>query len=177
MHTSFFVFNSSQLSVIELSMKKIIELNFKLEEMYEQFYPKLEEQVFHYTSGINLNSILEQGSILPDKEGVRKTSAHSHESMGHFLKAVCLFDLRSKPIDQIEKIRGWYNFLEPRLDENILVYLIMSDNYYKDLTVLSDLNEETKKIAMYLPHIESWHKGAIPMDKIEMIYKVKIQSI
>ena len=142
-------------------MTKIVELNLKPEEMYEIFYPKLEEQVFHYTSGINSLSILEQGFIYPVKEDVGSTSAHSHESMGRYLNSVCLFDLRNKPKNEIEKIRGWYNFLEPRFSDNTLVYFVLSPQYYCDVTILSDLSDEIQKKAMYLPHIESWHKTLI----------------
>ncbi len=76
----------------------MIELSLKLEDMYEIFYPKLKNKFFHYTSGENLNSILANGFVFPKKEGIKKTSVHSNESMGRFLNAVCLFDLRGKPV-------------------------------------------------------------------------------
>jgi hypothetical protein len=159
-------------------MKKIIEYNLRPEDMLEEFYPKLKDKVFHYTSGTNLKSILEQNFIFPIKNDVQSTSAHSHESMGRYLNAVCLFDLRNKPTDQIEKIRGWYNFLEPRFKDNTLVYFIISSDHYSDITTLSDLTDEVKEKGMYLPHIESWHRNQIPLEKIETIYKVNLlQSI
>ena len=103
----------------------VVDLQIPQENMLIEFYPLLYEKVFHYTSGNNLHSILTDGHLEPVKDGVEKTSAHSHESMGKLLNAVCLFDLRSKPRDQIEKIRGWYNFLEPRFNDNTLVYCLL----------------------------------------------------
>ncbi|OUR96805.1 hypothetical protein A9Q84_10720 [Halobacteriovorax marinus] len=155
-------------------MKKVIELNLKLDEMYEEFYPKLKEQVFHYTSGSNLDSILNEGFIHPIKENVRRTSAHSHESMGRFLNAVCLFDLRFESFDNIEKIRDWYNFLSRRFEDKTLVYLVVSPLHYKDITTLSMVKDEAKEKAMYLPHIESWHVKPLPLSKLQTIYKVNI---
>ncbi|OIQ20695.1 MAG: hypothetical protein BM556_01785 [Bacteriovorax sp. MedPE-SWde] len=87
-------------------MNNIIELSLTKEQMLEEFYPKIEKQVFHYTSGDNLNHILNENYIFPFKEGVQKTSTHSHESMGRLLNAVCLFDLRFDSKENIEKIRG-----------------------------------------------------------------------
>jgi len=157
-------------------MRNIIELEFKLEEMYEKFYPKLNKQVFHYTSGINFDSILEEKYVHPIKDNAQRTSAHSHESMGRHLGAVCLFDLRFESNENIEKIRGWYNFLAPRFEDKTLVYLILSPKHHVDVTTLSMVDEQSKEQAMYLPHIESWHVNPIPLNKIETIYKVTIKE-
>lgn len=155
-------------------MTKIINLQISQENMYAEFYPLLCEKVFHYTSGKNLNSILTDGHIFPNKDGIEKTSAHSHESMGKFLNAVYLFDLRSKPIDQIEKIRGWYNFLMPRFDDNILVYCVVAKKYYKDIKVLDEIDSSVQEKAMYLPHLESWHVAPLSLSKLEVIYKITL---
>lgn len=155
-------------------MPEIVELQIIQENMYAEFYPLLREKVFHFTSGKNLNSILMDGHLIPIKDGVEKTSAHSHESMGKLLNAVCLFDLRSKSIDQIEKIRGWYNFLMPRFEENILVYCIVSKKYYKDIKLLDQIDTLTKEKGMYLPHLESWHVNPLPLSKLEVIYKINL---
>lgn len=159
-----------------MKIKKIIEFNLPLEKIYDDFYPKLDGQVFHYTSGANLISILKSHSIVPVAENVQCTSIHSHESMGRYLGAVCLFDLRNKPTEQIEKIRGWYNFLAPRFEDSSLVYFVLSPDFYNDVTTLADLSEELKGKAMYLPFIESWHKGQIPLEKVSTIYKVNISK-
>lgn len=155
-------------------MNNIIELSLTKEQMLEEFYPKLGKQVFHYTSGDNLNQILNDNNIFPFKEGIQKTSAHSHESMGRLLNAVSLFDLRFESNENIEKIRGWYNFLEPRFEGKTLVYLILSPKHYDSITTLSMTTEKEKSEAMYLPHIESWHKKALPLAKLEIIYKVNL---
>jgi hypothetical protein len=155
-------------------MTNIIDLKVNIKNVYEEIYPLLEEKVFHYTSGSNIDKIMKDGLIHPNKLGIPKTSEHSHESMGKLLNAVCLFDLRNKPKDQIEKIRGWYNFLLPRFEENVLGYCVLSSQHYPDICTLEDLNEETKAKAMYLPHIESWHKNSISLNKLESIYRVTL---
>lgn len=155
-------------------MNNIVELSLTKEQMLEEFYPKIEKQVFHYTSGDNLNQILNENYIFPFKEGVQKTSAHSHESMGRFLNAVCLFDLRFESNENIEKIRGWYNFLAPRFEGTTLVYLVLSTEHYDSITTLSMTTEKEKSEAMYLPHIESWHKEPLALSKLEVIYKVNL---
>lgn len=155
-------------------MKNIVDLEIQKSEMYEDFYPKIMGKVFHYTSGINFLSILKDKRVDPIKSSGKRTSVHSHESMGRALKGVCLFDLREKPKNQIEKIRGWYNFLAPRFEDDTLVFLVISPDFYSDVITLSEIDDETKDKAMYLPHIESWHKGYLPLRKMEVIYRVKL---
>lgn len=156
-------------------MTNIVDLEIKQSEMYNTFYPRISDKVFHYTSGENLISILKDKQITTVQASANRTSVHSHESMGRALDGVCLFDLREKPIEQIEKIRGWYNFLAPRFEDNTLVFLVVSPVFYSDVTTLSEIDDATKESAMYLPHIESWHKGYLPLNKLEIIYRVKLK--
>ena len=155
-------------------MKKIIELSYSKNEMYEKFFPKIKDQVFHFTSGKNLASILIDNEIKPNKEDVIKTSAHSQNSLSKFLNAVSLFDLRDKEIEVIEEVRSMYNFLAPRFRDDTLVYLIMSPKYYKDIYTTDNVSKSHRDSTMYLPHIESFHINSLSIDKIDVIYRVKL---
>jgi len=51
-----------------------------------------------------------------------------------------------------------------------------SPKTFGDLTVFADLDNHTKENTMYLPAIESWHVGHLPLQKLESIYVVHIEE-
>ena len=85
-----------------------------------------------------------------------------------------LFDLRDKEIEVIEEVRSMYNFLAPRFRDDTLVYLIMSPKYYKDIYTTDNVSKSHRDSTMYLPHIESFHINSLSIDKIDVIYRVKL---
>ncbi len=154
-------------------MPKEVHLSIKSrEEMEETFYPKIKNQVFHFTSMEKYLSIKSKGAILPSStQNLKTTSLHSHESVGSILEAVCLFDLRNKTEKQIAPGKSFYDFLEISDKKSHLVYLLFSKNFYSELITVNDLAKNTD--GMYLPEIESWHKGPITLKKLSTVFIIE----
>ena len=152
-----------------------IEMNLKREDLDSQLYPKLRNQVFHYTTKSKLEKIMESGFLLTSgSKNLSATSIHSNSSTGQHLGAVCLFDLRDKTDQQIAPGKSYYNFLSPHVKISSVAYLVLSSDFYTDLKTLNEIDEWSRTNTMYLPEIESWHLGHLRLEKISTIYVVNL---
>ena len=158
-------------------MPSIFELHLKRHELSDVLYPKLRHSVFHYSFGQRYQEIMRCGyvafSFVVD---VASTAIYTEKSAGKHLKAVCLFDLRGKTDEEIAPGKSYYDFLNPHPKIKQAVYFVVSDMFYEDITIFSALDDYTKANTMYLPTIESWHIGHLPLNKLECIYVVNIKD-
>jgi hypothetical protein len=156
-------------------LPQVLELSLKPTEFESVLYPKIRDAVFHYSTGEKYEKILKSGYLASSNTvELVGTSLYSDVSAGKFLKAVCLFDLRNKTDEQIAPGKSYYDFLKPFSQLKKVVYFVVSKKYYADLKIFSDLDDHVKKHTMYLPVIESWHVGHLPLEKLESIYVVNI---
>lgn len=54
--------------------------------------------------------------------------------------------------------------LAPLPGDTRVVYFVLSDKFYADVTTFADLDDYTRENTMYLPVIESWHVGDLPLN-------------
>lgn len=156
-------------------MKNLVKLSLPRCSLEETLYPKLRNRVFHYTTGIKFEKIRESGCLFHSgSENLKTTSIYSNNSTGRHLRAVCLFDLRNKTNEQIAPGKSYYDFLSPDSRISSVVYLVVSESFYKDIKTLEHLDESTKEKTMYLPEIEAWHPGNLHLSKIETVYWVDL---
>ncbi len=156
-------------------MPQFIELNLRRNEFSKVLYPKLRHSVFHYSFDERCQKIMDCGYLaFSGGADVTSTSTYSDRSTGKHLKAVCLFDLRGKTDEEIAPGKSYYDFLDPHPEITKAVYFVVSERFYCDITIFSDLDENAKKNTMHLPAIESWHKGHLPLNKLDFVYIVNI---
>lgn len=152
----------------------VTQLSLRTDELESTVGPRLDQQVFHFTSGASYLGILQRGRIIQNSDGrFKTTSRHSFQSMAHHLKAIALFDLRSKSSDQITLGKSFYNYLCGQPGQKI-VYLIISPRVYSRLITLRDLEEDLRLTKMYLPEIESWYEGDLFLEDIKETILVDI---
>lgn len=96
--------------------------------------------------------------------------------MGHHLNAVCLFDLRKKTKDQIDRGIYLYDFLGVHRPKERVCYLIIDPKHYEALTTLDQVAEDLRNSKMYIPEIESWHRGPIALDHLSEVYELNVVS-
>ena len=156
---------------------KIINKRLGVEEFTNDFYRLIRNEVFHFTSREKLSQILDSEAILTSSNPeLKRTSIYSEESVGKYLDAVCLFDLRGKSDEQVAPGKSYYDFLPLESSRKGLAYCVISHRYYKDLTTVDELDDVAKGEKMYLPVIESWHKGELSIGKLECIYVIDLIS-
>lgn len=154
-------------------MQKLVELTISAGNLEQEVGPPLHNQVFHFTSGSKFKKIQNFQSIIPNSGTPSNSSIHSDESVGKHLNAVCLFDLRNKTSEQIAPGKSYYDYLEPRFGDS-LVFLILSKGIYHRITTLDQLDKTTLETKMYLPEIESWHKGPISIKDLDKILVINV---
>lgn len=144
-------------------------------DLRHHFLGKLRNKVFHFTSLEAWKQIQITGCILPNQNNkFQQSSTQSSHSVGHFLNAVCLFDLRNRTEKQIERGLYLYDFLGLHRPKEKSYYFIIDPKYYSSLISLPELDEEIRKTKMYIPDIESWHIGPIDLSKISECYELSV---
>lgn len=150
-------------------------LTLTTENISKVFLPKLLGRVFHFTTSIGWKHIQTCRYIDSNKSGKHgNTSIHSKESLGRHLGAVCLFDLRGKGEEVLDKNLIFYDYFNRRWGPEPSYFLFLADQYLSQVTTLSEIDKSLKEQTMYIPNLESWHLGDLPLDRIQMVYKVQV---
>ena len=162
-------------------------IDFLDKEDTDQLLGLLRENVFHITTAIAYKNILKDGFIFGNQDENYPINTGSLKSFGRYRGWVCLFDLRGKSDKEIEDALTHYYFLGPswfkeyfeNYTESRLVYLIMSDAYYHQLRP----NWEGRKslndgscFTQYIPDVECWFPGKMPIELIEKAICVRIRN-
>jgi len=91
---------------------KIIQLNIFKGEVNEKLFPLLNGKIFHITSAINSNLILDSGKISGDTKLEKTHGVFSNDSYGRNRGYICLCDLRNwDSLSEEKKGLGTYFFL------------------------------------------------------------------
>jgi len=161
-----------ELNMPELEVHSLL---LKREDISEHLLVNLLGRVFHFTSARSWNQIRTCGYIDANQEGKhRSTSVHSNKSMGRHLGAVCLFDLRNKSEDVLRKDWIFYDYFERRWNKDPSYFLLLRESCFPTLTMLGEINSQLREEMMYIPQVESWHVGNLPLNQVEMVYQVQI---
>lgn len=154
---------------------EVHSLALKKEEVSELFLPKLLGRVFHFTTARSWEQIQSCGYIDINQAGKNgSTSVHSHKSMGRHLGAVCLFDLRDKGEEVLRKDWILYDYFERRWKREPSYFLFLGESYFPSLTTLGQIDSQQQDEMMYIPDVESWHVGNLPLKHLEMVYRVQM---
>lgn len=156
-------------------MNKKIAITCEKSRLREKILPLLKEKVFHVTSSEAYQAIVRDGVIKSNINGCYKyTFPQSEISYGVKRGYVCLFDLRSKRNDVIEDALMKFYFLNPPSCHNMPIFLILSQQLYSSLIYDTEAKKEIGYGEMYIPHVECWYPGNIPLEYIDKIIEVTI---
>jgi len=146
--------------------------------LFEKFLPSLRGKVFHFTYSKSWLLIQKTKKVLSNKEGkFIYGSVHSHQSIGNYLGAVCLFDLRSVSEMILGKNSLFQDYFSRRITTDSPTYfLVLNEKAYSKILRLEDVENELKQKLMYMPEIESWYIDDLDLFNIEAVYEVSLIS-
>ena len=107
-------------------MKRVKKL-LNEKDLFEKFLPSLRGKVFHFTYSKSWLLIQKTKKVLSNKEGkFIYGSVHSHQSIGNYLGAVCLFDLRSVSEMILGKNSLFQDYFSRRITTDSPTYFLVS---------------------------------------------------
>ncbi len=139
--------------------------------------PLLRGQVFHVTKLQTFDSIRTTGSIKNNRDGqFRFTYGQSANSYGRVRGWVSLFDLRNATDAEIDEALLKYYFLNPFFDESTHVYLFISECAWPYLISWERAKQEKAWKEMFIPDVETWYPGDIPISLVSDALVVTVQT-
>jgi len=154
-----------------MKVNKEIAITCEKSRLEDKILPLLKEKVFHVTSSEAYQAMVGDGMIKSNINSCYKyTFPQSEVSYGVKRGYICLFDLRNKSDDVVEKALMKFYFLKPFHYQNVSVFLILSPRFYSNL--IYDTQEEIGWKEIYIPHVECWYPGNIPLEYIDEVIEV-----
>ena len=150
--------------------------NVRDKEAREILLPHLTANVFHVTRHSTLDQIVASGCIDPNVSGAFGNSfTQSVNSYGRYKGYVCLFDFRAKTDEAISWGFDCCNFLHSRTLGDDLAILLLSAKATAELIPATAAFAETRGIKVWIPEVESWYPGPVPLCAIERVLYVHIE--
>lgn len=149
--------------------------DFHYLDLNKKLLPLLVGKVFHVTAKSSLESILKDGVIKSNKDGVFAYSfPQSDKSYGIKRGYICLFDLRKANKEQIEDALCKYYFLNPPRFDNLPCFLIISSKIYKELIDTSIAKADVGFKEMWIPYVGCWYPCDLKIEYIDEIIEVNV---
>ena len=145
-------------------------------EAREILLPHLIGNVFHVTRHSALEKIVESGMIDPTARGALGNSfPQSANSYGRHKGFVCLFDFRAKTHEAIAWGLDCCSFLNSRtLGDHLAIVLIRAEATIS-LIPPSVAFAETGGAKVWIPEVECWYPGPVPLHAIERVLDVHVE--
>ena len=154
---------------------KIKNLSCHESQLRELILPILRGKVFHVTNHSGLKGIAKDGLIRNNKnEDFPYSYPQSARSHARARGRVSLFDLRTTSGDQLETTLSNFYFLNPPSSEDNPIFLILSKSLYPALIPWTRARDEDGWKEMFIPYVEAFHQGNIPVSKISYAVSVRI---
>ena len=156
---------------------KIENLSCHESQLRDFILPNLRGNVFHLTSRSGLKGITKDGLIRNNKNGeFPYTYPQSARSYARKRGYVSLFDLRTTSDDELEKAWSNFYFLNPPFVDNNPIFLILSPCLYPVLIPWTQARDEDAWKEMFIPHVEAFHPGDIPISHISRVLSASIRQ-
>ncbi len=147
----------------------------KESELHHQILPLLVGNVFHITTAVGLDGIINDQAIRNNRTGsLPFTFGQSDNSYGRRHGFVCLFDLRNLSDTLIDDALLRYYFLNPTFAACNPIFLIMSQNIFAHLISWKRAEAEQAYKEVWIPNVEVWYDGDISLDEISRGVDVRI---
>lgn len=160
----------------------IKELVYEKYNYRDKLLNHLRGNIFHLTNYTNYKNIQNDGVIFNNKDEYFPLNTSSKGSYGRLKGWVCLINLVDFSDVIINNSLMKYNFLSSEeinntTHINTLVYLIYNSKYSDELIPNSYASENQMVdgvYPLYIPFVECWYPGNLPLEKITKILKVNI---
>ena len=149
-----------------------IKYNFFYDDLEKDLLPRLKGEVFHVTSIESYNGILKSRYIDPNTDGIYQRNWEC-DCYGRKRGFVCLFDLRSLPIEKINLYRVRCDFIYDSKFGETSAYLMLAGPCYKSIIPNNVAVDETNHREYFVPHIEAWFPGRLQLNNIDKVLIVK----
>jgi hypothetical protein len=92
-------------------------------------------------------------------------------------RCVCVFDLRTATLEQIEDALGKFYFLDPfsSLGKGDPVFLLLNDACFEKLIPWTEAQKEGYS-SMWIPYVEAGYPGAVPWNSIARVLLVEVRN-
>lgn len=161
---------------VGIKMNKKIVVDCKANELKGEILPLLKGTVFHVTSFRAYQRIFSDRMLKPNiGSQFQYTFPQSEKSYGVKRGYVCLFDLRNKTDEVIKDALMKFYFLNPFHNQNKPIFLILSPTLHLKLIDYTVAKREVGYGEMYIPYVECWYPGSIPLEDIDKIIEVTVE--
>ena len=140
--------------------------------------PLLRGRVFHVTGRANFQEIA-RSRWIDSKQQVRFTSAfgQSENSYGRKRGWVSLFDLSNPQDGYIKEALIRYYFLKAfRSRSSAICLLFVAESAWSSLISWQRARQEVGQKETYIPFVETWYPGDMPLDLVNDTLLVTVQS-
>ena len=147
------------------------------DDLRTRLLPELEGRVFHVTTLIAFQKILDTGAINPNQEGsLGYTFGQSANSYFRHRGCISVVDLRAVTPKELDDGLLKYYFLNPSFANNRPVFLLLSPSCYVQLIPWSKWKSEQAWAEMVVPYIEAGFPGCIGVGFIEEVFLADIEN-
>jgi hypothetical protein len=159
---------------LEIISQKIESKRSELEAIV---LPLLRGRVFHVTDAATVESIARSGRIYSNQQAHFTLAFGSTNSYGRIRGWVSLFDLSNTADAEIKEALVCYYFLRVfHFERTHICLLFIAENAWPSLIHWQRAREDVSGKEMYIPFVEAWYPGDIPLDLISDSLVVTIQS-
>lgn len=149
-------------------------LSIPRSELEVALLPRLRGTVFHVTSASNLQGIQLSGYVYSNSDDkFAYTFPQSKNAYGRRRGYVSLFDLRDVSDENLSDALFRFYFLNPFGRRDDPVFLFLSPGCYQDLIPWTVTRDDFSE--MWVPYVESWYPGDLPLTEIERVIHVRIE--
>lgn len=155
---------------------RISERDVKQEDLSRVMLPELRNRVFHVTSETGFVGIQSSQSVSANSAGKLGFSFPQSESgFGRRRGYVCMFDLREVSDEHLRFVLDGFCFLDPYGRRENPVFRFLAAARWGDLIPCSVADAQSGE--MWIPHVEAWYPGDLPLSEIERALVVKIERL
>ena len=153
-------------------------LTITLSGLRKDLLPILVGNVIHLTTSLGLQGIKKDGLIRSNIDGKLFYSyPQSDRSYARARGWVSLFDLRTVSDNQLETGLSNFYFLNPPFVNNNPIFLSLSPLHHPSLLPWTQARDEDAWKEMFIPHIEVFYPGDIPLSHINRVVDVQVTVV
>ncbi|MGH8546843.1 MAG: hypothetical protein ACREX3_25170 [Gammaproteobacteria bacterium] len=156
-------------------MTKKIECKYS--ELEEVLFPLLRGRVFHVTDEVTFNDLIRNGWIHSNQQGQFAFAlGQPGDSYGRKRGWVSLFDLHTAMDAPVKEALTGYYFLKLFRSETTRAVLFLAESVWGSLISWKHASQEVGGKEVYIPFVEAWYPGDIPLHLISDMLIVSVQS-
>jgi hypothetical protein len=164
------------IQVISQSQMLTTKIDCKFSELQDAVLPLLRGRVFHLADVAALDSFYRRGSIPAGYRGQFAAGlCPAQTSYGAKRGYLCLFDFRVSAKSELEEAFIRHYFIKPFHYGNTYCYLSLAPSAWPKLIPWQHASSEVGTKELYIPFVEAWYPGDLPLDLVNDCLTVTVQ--